>query len=236
MKANKFIAKYQKIWDKFSTSNINKPTKVEDSNLLDRGFEFQFDEDITNPDILFVGVNPSYDADYPQEKGTYTKPDNVPGYFRPFYKIEKDLKDIYNRDITWTHIDLLAIREPQQAYVENNLNKKRQGQEFIIEQLAVTKEIIEHFNPKVIVVPNLLARELLSRNKKTLAEGRIVGEWMDCEFEFDNELGTDKVTDAGSLNGTSVFFTGMMTGQRALDRGSFQRLVWHIDTVLGKTK
>ena len=81
-----------------------------------------------------------------------------------------------------------------------------------------------------------MGRELLSRNKKTLAEGRIVGEWMDCEFEFDTDLGTDKIIDAGTLNGTPVFFTGMMTGQRALDRGTFQRLVWHIDAILGKVK
>ena len=96
MKATELIAKYQKIWDKYTTSNINKPTKVDDSNLLDRGFEFQFDEDITNPDVLFMGINPSYNADYPNEKGTYTKPKNEPGYFRPFYKIEQDLKSDYN--------------------------------------------------------------------------------------------------------------------------------------------
>jgi hypothetical protein len=236
MKANEFAAKYQEIWDKYSTSNINKPTKVENSNLLDRGFEFQFDDDISNPDVLFVGINPSYDERDPIIKGTYTKTPNVPGYFRPFYKVEQDLKGMFKRDITWTHIDLLAIRESQQAYVENNLNKKRQGMEFIIEQLAVTKEIIEHFNPKVIVVPNLLGRELMSRNKKTLADDRVVGDWMDCEFEFDNDLGTDKIIDAGSLNGVPVFFTGMMTGQRALDRGTFQRLVWHIDNLLAKIK
>ena len=234
MKATDLIAKYQKIWDKHITSNINKPTKVDDSNLLDRGFEFQFDEDITNPDVLFIGINPSYQSDFPLVKGTYSKPPNVPGYFRPFHKVEQDLKANYNRDITWTHVDLLAIRESQQAYVENNLNKKRQGQEFIIEQLAISKEIIEHFNPKVIVVPNLLARELLSRNKKELAGGRIVGEWMDCEFEFDNKLGTDKMIDGGVLNNTPIFFTGMMTGQRAVDRGTFQRLVWHIESILEK--
>lgn len=234
MKAEDLIAKYQQIWDKFSSSNINRATKVEASNLLDRGFEFQFDEDITNPDVLFIGINPSYYDDSPVVKDFYTKPPNVPGYYRPFHKIEQDLKSDHNRDITWTHVDLLAIRESQQAYVENNLNKKRQGQEFIIEQLAIAKEIIEHFNPKVIVVPNLLGRELLSRNKKTLAEGRIVGEWMDCEFEFDNDLGTDKITDGGVLNDTPIFFTGMMTGQKSLDRGSFQRLVWHIDAVLRK--
>lgn len=236
MKANELIAKYQEIWDKYSTTYVNKPTKVEDSNLLDRGFEFQFDEDITTPDVLFIGINPSYKNDKPIVKGTYTKPANGPGYFRPFHKVEQDLKENYKRDITWTHLDLLAVREPQQSYIENYLYKKRLGIEFTVESLAVAKSLIEHLQPKIIVAPNTLARELMSRNRKELADGRVVGEWMDCKFEFDNDLGTDKIIDSGVLNGTPVFFTSMMTGQRALDRGTFQRLVWHIDTVLNKTK
>jgi len=236
MKANELIAKYQQIWNKYTDSYINKPTKVEESYLLDRGFEFQFDEDITNADVLFIGVNPSYKDDNPTIKSTYQKPPNKPGYFRPFYKVEEDLKKAYSRDITWTHVDLLAVREPQQSYIENYLYQKKQGIEFVTESLEVSKEIIEHFNPKVIVVPNLLGRELMSRNRKTLADGRVVGKWMDFEFEFDTDLGTDKIVDGGSLNGTPVFFTGMLSGQKSIDRGTFQRLVWHIESVLAKTK
>lgn len=236
MKASELIEKYQKIWDKYTDSYVNKSTKVEDSYLLDRGFEFQFDEDIINPDVLFIGVNPSYNNDNPVVKSTYKKPINKPGYFRPFYKIEEDLKKAHQLDVTWTHVDLLAVREPQQSYIENYLYQKRKGEEFTIESLAVSKEIIEHFNPKVIVVPNLLGRELMSRNKKTLADGRVVGSWMDCEFEFDNDLGTDKISSAGVLNGVPVFFTGMLSGQKSIDRGTFQRLVWHINSALSKSK
>jgi len=237
MKASELIEKYQKIWDKYESSYINKPTKVENSNLLERGFEFQFDEDITNPDVLFIGINPSYNNDKPLVKGAYSKPANKPGYFRPFHKVEQDIKSTYKRDITWTHVDLLAIREPQQSYVENYLYQKKQGIEFVTESLEISKSVLEHFNPKVIVVPNLLGRELLSRNKKTLADSRVVGEWMDCEFEFDTDLGTDKFINSGStLNGTPVFFTAMMYGKNSIDRGTFQRLVWHIDAVLNKIK
>jgi len=236
MKASELIAKYQTIWNKYTDSYVNKPTKVEDSSLLDRGFEFQFDEDITNADVLFIGVNPSYKDDNPIIKSTYQKPPNKPGYFRPFYKIEEDLKKAHSRDITWTHVDLLAVREPQQSYIENYLYKKKKGIEFVTEALEVSKEIIEHFNPKVIVVPNLLGRELMSRNKKTLADGRVVGNWMDFDFEFDTVLGTDKIVSGGNLNGAPVFFTGMLSGQKSIDRGTFQRLVWHIDCALNKTK
>jgi hypothetical protein len=236
MKASELIAKYQKVWDNYTDSYVNKATKVVDSYLLDRGFEFQFDEDITNPDILFIGVNPSFKDENPVVKSTYLKPPNKPGYFRPFYKLEEDLKKAHQRDVTWTHVDLLAVREPQQSYIENYLYQKKKGAEFTTESLAISKEIIEHFNPKVIVVPNLLGRELMSRNKKTLADGRVVGNWMDCEYEFDTNLGTDVISSPGTLNGVPVFFTGMLSGQKSLDRGTFQRLVWHIDSVLNASK
>lgn len=236
MTANELIEKYQKIWDKYITTYINEPTKVEDSNLLDRGFEFQFDEDIQNPDILFIGINPSYRTDRPVVHRSYTKPKDVPGYFRPFHKIEQNLKKTYEREISWTHLDLLVIRETQQSYLDNYLFKEKKGLEFVDEQLEIAKEIIAHIKPKSIVVPNTLARELLGGNKKTLPDGRIVGRWMDYDFEFDNSIGTDKMIRTDDLNGTPVFFTSMLSGQRALDRGTFQRLVWHIDAVLDKTK
>lgn len=236
MTTNELVDQYQKIWDKYNDTEINEPTKVEDSNLLDRGFGFQFDENINNPDVLFIGINPAYREDRPVSKQAYTKPANKPGYFRPFHKMEEDFKTNYKREISWSHLDLLAIRETQQSYVDNFLFKSKVGVDFIMEQLAVAKEIIAHLKPKVIVASNVLARELLGRNKKVLADGRAVGVWMDYQFEFDQALGTDKVITEDSLNGTPVFFTAMLSGQKALDRGTFQRLVWHIDSVLNTVK
>ena len=236
MTSDELIVKYQKIWDKYISSYINEPTKVEDTYLLDRGFEFQFDDDITHPDVLFIGINPSYRADRPVVHRSYGKPKDLPGYFRPFHKIEQDLKGSYKREITWTHLDLLVMRETQQSYIDNYLLKEKEGLEFVVEQLDIAKEIIEHIKPKLIVVSNTLVRELLGRNKKELPDGRVVGEWMNYDFEFDNSIGTDKLISTDDLNGTPVFFTSMLSGQRALDRGTFQRLVWHMNSVLAKTK
>ncbi len=234
MTTNELVDQYQEIWDKYSDTDINEPTKIEDSNLLDRGFGFQFDEDIANPDVLFIGINPAYREDTPVSKQAYTKPANKPGYFRPFHKMEEDLKKDYKREISWTHMDLLAIRETQQSYIDNYLLKSEVGFDFVMEQLAIAKNIITHLKPKAIVVSNTLERELLGRNKKVLADGRAVGVWMDYQFEFDQALGTDKMITEDGLNGTPVFFTAMLSGQKALDRGTFQRLVWHVNSVLNK--
>lgn len=60
---------------------------------------------------------------------------------------------------------------------------------------------------------------------------------MICEYPlktvFDKSIGTHNIVNNVDLKGTPVFFT-MRTGQRALDNGSYDRLVWHINYVLEK--
>jgi hypothetical protein len=63
---------------------------------------------------------------------------------------------------------------------------------------------------------------------------RTKGVWMDFDFEFDENLGTHKIVNNSELENVPVFFTSMLSGQRALDNGSYQRLIWHIKYVLNK--
>ncbi len=58
--------------------------------------------------------------------------------------------------------------------------------------------------------------------------------WLDYEFMFDDEIGTYRIKTKGNLFDTPVFFTSMLSGQRAMDNGSFERLQWHINFVLNK--
>ena len=48
------------------------------------------------------------------------------------------------------------------------------------------------------------------------------------DFCFDEEIGTYRIVNNSSLEGTPVFFSSMLTRQRALDLGSLERLEWHI--------
>jgi len=48
------------------------------------------------------------------------------------------------------------------------------------------------------------------------------------DFIWDEELGTY------TYKNNPFFFTSMLTGQRALDNGSFKRLIWHINFVKNK--
>ena len=57
--------------------------------------------------------------------------------------------------------------------------------------------------------------------------------WMNYEFTFDYNLGTKKIINNEKFR-PYIFLTSMLSGQRALDNGSKERLVWHINQVLDK--
>lgn len=238
MTANQLKLDYQAFWEKYKTTVLNVKTDKHDDLLYDRGFAFQFDEEIRKPDILFLGINPSYIDNLQNGNNFYVKHEvtDYP-YFKPFKRIQESLVEKYSREIEWTHIDLLVFRETNQSFIKKKLIPKKThlGNEFIIDQLTIARRILEHIQPKIIVVSNTMAKELLGRNRgkheKTQEES---GVWMGLNFEFNEATGTDKIINSGKLDGTHVFFTSMLSGQRALDNGSRERLVWHINEVLKK--
>lgn len=237
MKGKELIEKYQKIWDEFKASDLNKPTETNQDKLLDRGFVFEFDEGMKNIDILFIGINPSYSKGSISETHFYNKNDvETKSYFKPFNSIVKELEENknYNKKVTWSHLDMLVFRETQQSYIDNELLKTENGVNFVYKQLMVSKQILEYLNPKVVVVSNTSARGLLGRDK-FIKDKKEYGFWMNYDFEFDNNLGTDKIVNNSNVK-PYAFFTSMLSGQRALDKGSRQRLTWHIDKVLTEIK
>ena len=233
MKGIELVEKYQQIWDEFKNSNLNKSTGSNQDKLLDRGFVFEFDEGMKNIDILFIGINPSYAKGSISETHFYNKNDvETKSYFKPFNGIVKELEENknYNKKVTWSHLDMLVFRETQQSYIESELLKTEKGVDFVYKQLMVSKKILEYLNPKIIVVSNTSARIFLGRDK-FVKDKKEYGFWMNYDFEFDYELGTDKIVKNNKIK-SYAFFTSMLSGQRALDKGSRQRLVWHINKVL----
>ena len=112
--------------------------------------------------------------------------------------------------------DFLYIRETRQRNIENFYKREP---DFIKQQLEISKEIIKKINPEIIVVCDTFARNLLKSNM------------MNFEFEFDDTIGTYRIINNPDFKDTIVFFSGMLTGQRALDNGSFERLKWHLNKV-----
>ncbi|MGG5577909.1 hypothetical protein ACPDHL_11305 [Myroides sp. C15-4] len=197
--------------------------------ILKRGITFQYDEDEKDADLLFLGMNPSFingviDGILPWTR-QYSE---TLSYFKPFFTIEEELKSQYNMDINWTHYDLFVFRETKQANIEKLFMNNEEGRVFLFQQLEILKERLLRTKPKVIVASNALIRTFLGLNRHQVAVW--LGNWI--KTEFDKTIGTHVVSEPAELKGTKIFFTSMLSGQRALDLGTRERLVWHIAEVL----
>lgn len=166
----------------------------------------------TGRKVLFIGLNPSFREKQAKKEEYYKSFDatnNNDQYFRRFPLLVENKND-------WTFLDLLYIRETRQRNIENFYKREP---DFIKQQLEISKEIIKKINPEIIVVCDTFARNLLKSNM------------MNFEFEFDYTIGTYRIINNPDFKDTIVFFSGMLTGQRALDNGSFERLKWHLNKV-----
>lgn len=223
---NELITKYENIINKY---------KIEDlENVLKRGYVFQYDENEKDADLLFIGINPSYVEKYEKGQsfsGSYSR-SRERSYFKPFADISDQLtKSNLEYNGVWTHIDLLIFRETNQKFIDK-LIKTTKGCEFIMEQLGIAKKRLKHIAPKVVVVSNTKARELIGKDRfKNNKTGEEYGVWMGLEFEFDEEFGVHKVLNIPELKDTYFVFSSMLSGQRALDIGSRERMIWQIKKI-----
>lgn len=182
---------------------------------IDRGYAVQ--DEIIKGAILFIGINPSFSGKHLIKVSHFynnVQQGEVYSYFRKFQDIA------IKTNQKWAHLDLLFVRETNQKNVEKIFLHKH-GKEFIGAQLDLSKKIIESAEPKVIVVSNAFARVLIQSRFKSV---------------FDDNIGTHKIIENLHLANIPIFFTSMLTGQRALDLGSYERLIWHINYAVNFSK
>lgn len=207
-------------------------------------------EEIEEGSLLFIGSNPSMPRNRKDQSSENTgdrlnsisTEDNLlkKNINRTFIKLKQsgNVNQFYrkfeeislNTGLMWSHLDLLVMRVTEQNSVKNLRNAENtNGQEFLSKQLVISKKILESVRPRIIVVADTLARDFLGKkNPKTNLS-------LDYKFKFDDKLGTDRINNTNSnLFNIPVLFTGMLSGQRALDLGSFERLIWHIKFVNSK--
>ena len=224
MNKPKLEKKYTQIFEKHRGNGFD--------HLLDRKIGVHYDKDEQESDILFVGINPSYMGGDNDTHFFFDRTsDNA--YFRALERMRDDI----DKSLKWTHIDILVFKETNQKYIDE-LFKKPNGVNFIFEQIKIAKERLAHIKPKVILVANTKARQFMGKDRIEFKDKGRSDEnvWMGLNFEFDDELGCDVIRKSDetpeALEGTPVFFSSMLSGQRALDRGSRERLVWQIKRIL----
>jgi hypothetical protein len=137
-------------------------------------------------------------------------------FFRYHHSLANALK------FDWEHLDLFAYRETSQAKVKALVLKKPNApelNEFGAAQFSLFVDLLRLARPRAVVVANALAAQIYLQQRTPrfdLAKG--------CYLD-----------SFGRRQPFPVFFSGMLTGARALDRFSRQRLFWQLAAVLGKS-
>lgn len=224
------------IWEKFENHEIfsNPDFEYRKHPLLPKI--------VHKESLMFIGMNPSF------TKGSVI-PENEKkiGFYQiqkqenfkdiPYFEKMKEIAEYCKSE--WTHLDLFFIRETKQELIEK-LSYTDKGIDFLNAQLKITFEIIERANPKLIIVSNALASEFFGKKKET-KHRKLDKIWKGFDLYFDKNIWKNDVTFNSKI-GTyeiklndklvPIIFSGMLSGQRALDIGSLERLKWQSKMIL----
>jgi len=187
--------------------------------------------------ILFVGCNPSFNQRVFARILRGTKYEGINLKWRNIsrdlegvdkcisiekYAIEKyvsyfgPLKNIANEtNIPFQHADLFLYRQTSQKEFKKLIFEKGKMNKFGLDQIDIFKKVIKASQPKIIVVVNAFASDIIR------------DEFIKLITDFDRKRGFHWLS-LDNKRKIPIFFSSMITGQRALDKYSLERLKWHI--------
>jgi hypothetical protein len=198
-----------------------------------------FYDDFKTGGILFVGMNPSFNprgiskmmhgtefnemepATFYSWSTAMSDPAHIDtsirfgrlvheeyAFFKRMHEIAKECGTYFQ------HIDLFVYRMTKQSeFLRLVRDKRRVLNELGSDQLDIFLEALNEIHPAVIVVSNA-------------GSCGIVREYFKDKLSFDEDSGFHWLDlDSGKV---PIFFSSMLSGQRALDTGSYERLKWHI--------
>lgn len=203
--------------------------KTINSNLPNDRMPLLYKEKLKTSCLLYIGINPSFSKDgkkffkeksidmdeffeYPLKKYDYEidiciqkEAEKTQAYFKKANQLAEEL----NLDLEY--MDLFFIRETDQNQLKSKIYLKKKLNTFALEQLKLSKELLLQASPKIILVANALASNIFKE-------------------EFSNDITISNNCYYLSLNNKKIplFFSGMLSGQRALDNFSFERLKWNM--------
>ena len=130
------------------------------------------------------------------------------------YKFFNKLKELAKElNLPWEHIDLLYMRYTKQKEIEKLFKPENS---IINKQIDITLNLIQKLDPKIIIIQNAFVSKILQKK---------------LNLSWNDKIGTYLYKDK-----IPVFLSGMLSGQRALDNGSYDRLKWHMQYALDKCK
>ncbi|MEJ1165676.1 hypothetical protein V9K97_18370 [Variovorax sp. CCNWLW186] len=182
-------------------------------------------EFVLEPELLFVGMNPSFasrlkkcpmryrfvwrpvftDEELSElEAHEHMSRQNYAVYFRPLERFAHDV-GVDAKQVE--HLDLLPLRHTSQAEVVSSYWGKAGRAHVVVEEcFALFEEALLRLKPQIVVVANAEAsRKIRDRLDLATRDGGRSHYWTEMEE-------------------TTLFLSGMLTGQRALDEFSRARL------------
>ena len=181
-----------------------------------------------NPDDVYI-----YDGDSKYYKAmTSFAFDCLKGYQKWGVNEEEDAKDKYSV------LDLFGIVQSTQKVIQDDFLKnpgKYSG------MFDIFLEYVKKVNPKVIIVANALVRKVLQRNTDINLDNQYYDIFYkrrgNVKFKLERNPNyggyafTIDPTTSASVS-FQLFFSSMLSGQRALDKGSWENLVWLVGNYL----
>ena len=140
-------------------------------------------------------------------------------FYRPLIRITDEIGFKGNHEF----VDMFLLRETSQENLEPYIceNKKCNNSprlnDFGKKQFDLLVKIIQTINPKIILVADALASKIFKNE-------------LSSSLKWEGKIGT-YVLSMKNVN-CPVFLSGMLSGQRALDLFSKERLIWHMKKVL----
>ena len=226
MKNHLINQKIVNIWNKYFSNDPNVYAPI-------------YYDELKKSCLLFVGMNPSFsargfktilkDTEYAAiDPTSFFKWQNISSnqdLINDCIRIEnyayKNYISYFGRPIEiakkigldWQHIDLFLYKETSQASFMERIRNKGVLNEFGLDQIRLFEDILVQIQPSCVVVTNAVVSEILR-------------EYIKDDLLWDIKRGFHWFT-RGSRR-IPIFFTSMLSGQRSLDRWSYERLIWHI--------
>ncbi len=138
-------------------------------------------------------------------------------YFRKF----KGVSNACGLSGLWQHIDLFPVRCTSLAELKKLLRvgSKKEESAFVSDSVELAKNIIRLIEPDIILVENAFAAMTLR-----LRYPELFPDLVKIDLESGCHIG--RLDVSGVCRSVPVFYSSMLTGQRALDVGSLVRLQW----------
>jgi hypothetical protein len=214
-----------------------------------RDFQDEFDleriplvyPELNDAEVLFVGLNPSFNDSWNEEnlnvsyEEFFSWTDEMEDKMAKIKKREVDAREDYSYfqhfrewfgawdEGQWEHIDLFCYRMTSQSDLKEKvgISSDKTQTDFAEKQFKLNMRLIENLEPEIIVVVNALASKIIQNES---------GEFYGISESLDEGYGCYYL----NMNGKEypILFSGMVTGRRALDVGSRERLRWQIDKIL----